>query len=202
MRGGAFNASPLSFVFCLSTFDSLALLALTSSFYLSNASVSRVDKFQTLDLHVSNGDLLTETKLGNVDVDAIRECGVDTLNFEFAHVLNQFTTGFNTLSETVQLNRDLYYNRLLLVHCEEVNMQRFAVNRVELQLFNDSFGLGVTDGQINNLGVRAVDELANVSCCYCEGGVQTTTVDVARNQFLCAKSLSGLLTVLATRSTY
>ena len=132
---------------------------------LSDASVSRVNEAQAIYLHVSNGDLLTKTKLGNVDVDTIRECGVDTFCFEFAHVLNQLTTGFNTFSKTVQLKRDLNYYRLLLINCEEVNMQRLAIDRVELQLFNDSFGLGVTYGEVNDLSFRAVDQFANVSSC-------------------------------------
>ena len=83
---------------------------------LSDASVSRVNEAQAIYLHVSNGD---------------RECGVDTFCFEFAHVLNQLTTGFNTFSKTVQLKRDLNYYRLLLINCEEVNMQRLAIDRVE-----------------------------------------------------------------------
>ena len=124
------------------------------------------------------------------------------MSFEFAHCLNQLTTGFNTFSKTVQLNRNLNYNRLLLIYCEEVNVESLTVDRVELQLLNDSFGLGVTNSEVNDLGVRAVDELTNVSCCYCEGEAEATTVNVARNEFLSAKSLRGLLSVLATRSTY
>ena len=170
--------------------------------HLSDASVSRVNEAQAFDLNISNSDLLSQAKVGNVDVDTIRECGVDTFYFEFAHVLNQLTTGFNTFSETVQLNRDLNYYRLLLINSEEVNMQRFTVDRVELQLFNDSFGLGVTYGEVNDLSVRAVDQFANISSCYGESSVDATTVNVARNEFLCAESFSSFLTVLPTRSTY
>ena len=202
MRGGALNASPLFLVIGLSPDDSLSLFALACSLDLSDASVSRVNERQAFYLHVSNSDLLTKTQLGNVDVDAIRECGVDTTSFEFAHVLNQLTTGFNTFCKTVQQNGDLYYYRLLLIYCEEVDMQRLTVNRVELEFLNDSFGLGVTNREVNDLGVRAVDELTNVTGCYRESSVQTTTVNVARNQFLCAESFSSFLTVLATRSTY
>ena len=68
-------------------------------------------------------------------------------------------------------------------------MQRLAIDRVELQLFNDSFGLGVTYGEVNDLSFRAVDQFANVSSCYGESSVDATTIDVARNEFLCAESL-------------
>ena len=81
-------------------------------------------------------------------------------------------------------------------------MQGLAINRVELELLNDRFRLGVTDGEVNNLRVRAVNQFTNVSCSNGERAVQTTAIDVAGNQLLCAESLSGFLAVLATRSTY
>lgn len=149
------------------------MFALAGSLHFSYASVCRVDEFQTLDLHVSYSDLLAQTELGYIDIDAIRESGVDTLYFQLTHILNQLTTGFNTLSETVQLNRNLNYYRLLLVNGEEIDMQRLAVNRVELELLNDRFRLGVTDGEVNDLRVRAVNQFTYVSCSNGERAVQT-----------------------------
>ena len=81
-------------------------------------------------------------------------------------------------------------------------MQRFAINRMELELFYDCLRLGVAYSEVNDQSVRSVNQFANVCCCNGESAVQTATIDVARNQFLCAKSLSGFLSVLATRSTY
>lgn len=179
----------------------LAVLALTGSFNLCYASILRVHEGQTFELQVAYSEFLADTQSGNVNLDAVGDIGVDTINLQLTHLHSELTTGLNTLGVTNELYGNSYGNGLLSSYLEEVDVQTNVLNRVELILLNNSNGLLVTDGEVNSQCVRAVDQFTYVLCLYGEGRVLALTIEVAGNQVLLAECLSGFLAELRTGSS-
>ena len=92
------------------------------------------------------------------------------------------------------LDRNVDCDWLLLVDCKEIHVQASVSYRVELELVKNSGVLLSVEVEVNYIGARSVGDGLEFLCIYCEENVlESETVEIARNESLCAEGLDGSL---------
>ena len=100
-------------------------------------------------------------------------------------------------------DRNVDCDWLLLIDCKEIHVQASVSYRVELELVKNSGVLLSVEVEVNYIGARSVGDGLEFLCIYCEENVlESETVEIARNESLCAEGLDGSLVANLTKLAF
>lgn len=138
----------------------------TSQLNCTNNSVLCICQFKTFEAKIANLHCLTKTQVVNVDNQTLWDVCINCFNLKFLHRKAQFTTGFNTLGVTFQLNRNLDYYRFLIIYFEQIDIKDLILYWVELDFLKNCSLFSSVNIQINCENFRSVDQFTNILCLY------------------------------------
>lgn len=158
------------------------------------------DYGNVVNLDVTCLELLLNVEACDIYGDVVRKVVQESAYANAAPVLEELTTLLYTYSVSCDYERNLDSDRLGLVNCEEVYVEADVCNRVPLELVKNCCKLlGSVKNEVNDVRCRSVCESLELLCVNCEKYVlYTATVEVARYETFCAKSLDGCLVASLT----
>ena len=164
-------------------------------------------KLQTLEAELANLDALANLQGSNIDVEVLRNLLVRSSNVDLTDREVHATTITYTLCKTCELNWDTDCDRLLIVNLEEVYVKNSVSYRVELDILEDSCVRLAVDNEVDNIDVRSVDNLTELSHRNCKSHscrlavLLCEAVNVARNKSFLTQCLRSFLAKVCTLLT-
>lgn len=153
---------------------------------------------------IACGNLLADSELGDIDIELIRKVLHQTADAHLAHELEELAAGENSACGTLDCDRNVNRDRLVLGYGEEVYVEAVVIYRMELELVGNGCELlAVIESDVYDIRLRNIGDALEIFSVYSEEDValDARAVKVARNEALLAERLDdGLVASLADGS--
>ena len=121
-----------------------------------------VENLEVVVLEGADLDYLAEAKGGDVDFEAVWEVCREALDVELTHLDLELTAGLDALGVACdgEGHTDGYW--FVVENLEEVDVEDFFRDGVELDVLEDCLHLDSVDGEVDDVDIRCVDEATEV----------------------------------------
>ena len=120
-------------------------------------SALSVEDLEVVVVEATDLDNLTETEVGDVDLEDVREVSRKTLDVELTHLDLELTAGLNAFAVTDDLERHTDGDWFVVEDLLEVDVEDVARDWVELDVLEDSLLGSAIDVEVDDVDVRGVD---------------------------------------------
>ncbi len=151
-------------------FVSTAVLALgiglgttcgTGKSHSADNGILGVHQLETIEVEVTDLESLAKTEMIDIDDNALRDLGIYSLNLDLLHGEVELTTGLHTLGVTLELDRHLDGDGLLVVYLEKVHVEDGILDGMELDVLEDCHTGLTVYSKLDGEDIGGVDELAD-----------------------------------------
>ncbi len=136
----------------------------------ANNRVLGIHQFKTVEVDIAYLHGLAKAEAVDIDNKTLGNGGIGSAHLELLHRQCELTTGLNTFGVAFELNGHFDYNGLVFLHFEKVDVENGVLNRVELDILQDSHTGLTLYVELDSEDFGSIDELAHSLLRYYEVG--------------------------------